>query len=70
MLSLNVSATPFFLNFSSANLTKDYINWNRTRPLSGFKELPFQSAPDIELVVIKVKSIIFRGVSLLIIFAI
>lgn len=32
-------------------------------PLYGTKLFPFQSLPDIELVVIKVKSMIFKGVS-------
>jgi len=62
-------ASPSFLYFYSASLTKHYINWNLTRPLSGTKEFPFQSVPDIELVVIKVRSVILSGVSLLIILA-
>lgn len=57
------SECPFFLNFYYANLTRAYINWNRIKPLSGTSPLPFQSLPDIELVVIKVKSMIFNGVS-------
>ena len=63
------STSPFFLNFYAANLTIDSMNWKRTKPRSGTKLLPFQSAPDIELVVIKVRSIILRGVSLEIILA-
>ena len=42
--------------------------WKRTIPLSGFSRFPFQSAPDIELVVMKVRSMILRGISLLMIF--
>lgn len=63
------SANPFFLNFYSASLTKAYINWKRISPLSGTKPFPFQSAPESELVVINVKSIILSGVSLDIILA-
>lgn len=66
--SVNVYVSPFFLNFYYDNLTNAYINWNLTRPLYGTSWFPFQSAPDIELVVINVKSVIFNGVSLLIIF--
>jgi hypothetical protein len=66
-LYAKLSKTPFFLNFSSANLAKDSINLNLTSPLSGTREFPFQSAPDIELVVMKVRSVIFKGVSLLMI---
>lgn len=60
---------PLFLYFSSANLTMDYKNWNLTKPLSGTILLVLQSAPDIELVVINVKSAILRGSYLLMILA-
>ena len=68
-LSKKLSQIPSFLYFSSDILTNTSMNWNLTNPLSGTRELPFQSAPDIELVVMKVRSIILRGVSLLMIFA-
>ena len=55
------SHNPFFLYFYYASLTNAYINWKRISPLSGTNWFPFQSAPDIELVVINVKSIIFKG---------
>lgn len=57
------SLKPFFLNFYSAKRAIDSMNWKRMSPLSGTKLLPFQSAPDMELVVIKVRSVILRGVS-------
>lgn len=63
------SERPFFLNFYSERRTSPYMNWNRTSPRSGTKELPFQSVPDIELVVMKVKSMIVKGVSFEIILA-
>lgn len=44
------------------------MNWNLINPLSGTREFPFRSAPDMELVVIKVKSMIVNGVSFEIIF--
>ena len=44
-----------------AMVSNDSMNWKRTRPLSGTRELPFQSAPDIEFVVMKARSIIFSG---------
>ncbi len=68
MESAKLSVNPSFLYFYSAKRTRDYMYWKRTRPLSGFSMFPFQSGPDIELVVMNVRSIILRGISLLSIF--
>ncbi len=61
--------SPSFLYFSYDSLTKHSINWNLTKPLSGTNGLLLKSAPEIEFVVIKVKSVIFSGISLLMILA-
>ena len=60
-LSSIFSVSPIFLYFSSDNLTSPYINWKRTKPLDGTNG-PFKSAPEIEFVVINVKSMMLRGV--------
>lgn len=57
------------MNFSSANLTTASKNWNLTNPLYGTIPFVFQSALDIEFVVIKVRSAIFKGSYLPIILA-
>lgn len=67
--SAKFSLTLSFLYFSSAKRTKHSMNWNLISPLSGTSTFPFQSAPDMEFVVINVKSVIFKGVSLFTIFA-
>ena len=69
MESAKLSVSPSFLNFYSARRTSSSINWNLTKPLSGTRLFPLKLAPDMELVVMKVKSIILRGVSLLMILA-
>lgn len=63
------SDRPFFLNFYSARRTIPSMNWKRIKPLSGTNTFPLYSAPEIEFVVMKVKSVIFKGVSFEMIFA-